>query len=124
MTTVDEHFDRGLGALAARAIDVVSANPDAFLVCGVGLVLTLIVGQYRKPFVDLTSARGVARLRLETAVVGSIATAIMLVALLGVELLPIAVLSILTGFGAPLAYDLVLWRVVDRFIRPPRRRPS
>lgn len=127
---LDDLAERGIRGLASRAVDVVQANPDAFLVCLLGMVGTLIFTQYRKPFVKQGRERWVASLRLESATFGSAATALMLWALFhwgsdapaGAEFVAALILAPLTGFGTPLAYDLVLWRLVDKFIGP--RRPE
>lgn len=121
--------DRVSQSLTDRAVQVVQDNPDAFLVCLAGLVATLMFGQYRKPFANTGTKIGLAEFRLQCAIFGTAATGLMLWAFFhyasderaGAELVAGLVLAAGTGFGAPLAYDLVLWRLVDRFIatRPP-----
>lgn len=110
---------------------VVSEHPIVALICIVGMAAALIYTQYRKDFVDQGRPRWKAWLRLESATCGTIVTALGLWAFFhwgssfpaGAELVAGVILAPLAGFGAPIAYDLVLWRLVDRVI-PPRPLPS
>lgn len=105
---------------------VVGEHPVVALICFVGMAATLIYTQYRKDFVDQGRQHWKALLRLEAATFGSIVTGLGLWAFFhwgslfpaGAELVAGVILAPLTGFGTPIAYDLVLWRLVDRFMRP------
>lgn len=116
----------GAEGLLKKFIAVVSEHPEVLLICLMGLAATLIYTQYRKDFVDLTRKRWKALLRLEAALFGSVVTAIGLTAFFhwgsefpaGAEFVAGLILAPLTGFGTPLAYDLFLWRLVDRYMRP------
>lgn len=121
-TTID-----GADGLLKAFWAVVSEHPVIALICVVGMAATLIYTQYRKDFVDQGRPRWKALLRLEAATFGTIVTALGLWAFFhwgsafpaGAELVAGVILAPLTGFGAPIAYDLVLWRLIDRFL-PPR----
>ena len=118
-----EGADGLLGAFWA----VVSEHRVIALICVVGMLATLLYTQYRKDFVDQGRRRWKAWLRLESGTFGTLVTGLALWAFFhwgsafpaGAEFVAGVILAPLTGFGTWPAYDLVLWRLVDRFM-PPR----
>jgi hypothetical protein len=121
-TTID-----GADGLLKAFWAVVSEHRVVALICIVGMVATLIYTQYRKDFVDQGRKHWKAWLRIESGTVGAAVTGLGLWAFFhwgssfpaGAEFVAGVILAPLTGFGTPIAYDLVLWRIIDRFM-PPR----